>query len=114
MTPEQLTQQLEHGAVDFQTVMGVIDQYYDFSPCEFRNGETVNAAGSNNGSCKIFAFAELHKLNEQSTLNAFGEYYTVDVLQHPNGEDHANIRNFIQHGWSGIQFSGQALSAKQG
>lgn len=112
MSPEQLAQQLETGPVDFQQVMTVIDQHYDFSPTAFRNGQTDNAAGSNNGSCKVFAFAQLLGLSEKAALNAFGDFYTVDVLPHPEGQDHANIRNFMASGWSGIEFEGKPLSAK--
>ncbi|MDG6778023.1 HopJ type III effector protein [Thiomicrorhabdus sp. zzn3] len=112
MSVSELITALNQGAVDFDQVMQVIDQYYEFSPARFVNGDTVNEAGSNNGSCKIFAFAKLNQLSEQATLNAFGDFYTVDVLQHPEAEDHQNIRNFMQYGWQGIQFDRDALAAK--
>ncbi len=54
----------------------------------------------------------MHDLNEQQTLACFGDYYRIDVLQHPEAQDHQNIRNFIQFGWSGIQFDNQALTEK--
>ena len=38
-----------------------------------------------------------------------GDYYRVDVLQHPDATDHQNIRQFIQYGWAGITFEGCAL-----
>ena len=96
----------------FAQTMEVIDEHYDFTPVSFANGDTQNAAGQNNGSCKIFAFAQLQGLDEASTLACFGQFYREDVLKNPEGSDHANIRNFMQHGWSGIQFDGVALTAK--
>ncbi|MBB3047179.1 hypothetical protein FHR99_001415 [Litorivivens lipolytica] len=111
MTVEQLLGALRAGPVAFDDVMAVIDQNYAFTPTAFRNGEAQNSSGSNNGSCKIFAFAKLHGLDKNSTLNAFGDFYTQDVLQHPDGEDHANIRNFMRTGWDGVEFSGEALTA---
>ena len=112
MTPQELVQQLSQHPVDFQQVMQVIDQHYDFTPTRFSNGDQVNEADTNNGSCKILAFGQLHQLSEQATLNAFGDFYTQDVLQNPEGSDHRNIRNFMQSGWSGVQFAGQALTLR--
>lgn len=98
--------------VMFEQTMQVIDEHFEFSPVSFTNGETQNQAGQNNGSCKIFAFAKIKELDEQSTLACFGQYYRDDVLKNPDGNDHANIRNFIKHGWDGIRFDGIALTAK--
>lgn len=112
MTVNELIAQLKTGPVEFQQVMAVIDAHYDFTPTEFQNGAQHNAAGSNNGSCKLLAFAQLHQLDQQATLNAFGAYYTEDVLQHPQGDDHQNIRNFMQQGWAGVRFAGQPLTLR--
>ncbi|SFX75807.1 HopJ type III effector protein [Marinospirillum alkaliphilum] len=109
MTLSELLATLNRQPVDFKTVMAVIDAEYDFTPTRFINGSQVNEANTNNGSCKIFAFGLLHGLSEQATLHAFGDFYTRDVLQHPQGTDHQNIRNFMQTGWSGVQFDGEAL-----
>jgi len=94
----------------FENTMAVIDANYHFTPCEFSNGDLVNAQNQNNGSCKIFAFAQLNNLNEQQTLHCFGDYYRMDVLENPNGTDHQNIRNFMQHGWAGIKFDTNPLT----
>ncbi|WP_319379681.1 HopJ type III effector protein [Thiomicrorhabdus sp.] len=110
---QELIAALKDAPVDFKTVMQVIDSEYEFAPTAFKNGETFNEAGSNNGSCKVFAFGELHQLSEQQTLNAFGDFYCQDVLQHPENEDHQNIRNFMSYGWKGIEFSGTALVKKE-
>lgn len=112
MTIENLITQLNQAAIPFNDVMNVIEAHYDFTPTRFVNGEQINEMDTNNGSCKIFAFAKLNGLSEQATLNAFGDYYTQDVLQHPDGEDHGNIRNFMKTGWAGIQFDAEALQAK--
>lgn len=107
---EQLNNKPE--SVQFPQVIEVIDQNYDFTPTRFTNGDTVNEANQNNGSCKIFAFAQLHHLTASKALACFGEFYRHDVLQHPESEDHQNIRNFMRSGWSGIHFDGQALVKK--
>ncbi len=98
--------------VQFADTIAAIEAHYTFTPTAFRNGTLDNAAGQNNGSCKIFAFAQLQQLTPQQTLHCFGDYYRKDVLQHPDGTDHQNIRNFMQHGWDGIQFHGVALQAQ--
>lgn len=41
-----------------------------------------------------------------------GKFYAEDVLKDPNGDSHANIRNFIKFGWDGVVFEGEALTAK--
>lgn len=112
MTLSELLAQLTKYPVDFKTVMQVIEDEYIFTPAQFTNGQIVNAANTNNGSCKIFAFGLLNKLSEQATLNAFGDYYTQDVLQNPQGIDHQNIRNFMQNGWAGINYSSPVLQKK--
>jgi len=101
--------------VGFNETMAVISENYHYQPCVFSNGLhgdlLVNNAGTNEGSCRIFAFAHIHQLNQQQTLNLFGDYYRLDVLNNPDGKDHLNIRNFIKYGWEGIDFKGQALTA---
>lgn len=98
--------------IAFADTIALIESLYDFTPTAFSNGGLVSEAGQNSGSCKIFSFARLHGLTEQQTLHCFGAYYRDDVLKHPEGTDHQNIRNFINTGWSGIAFQGEALRAK--
>jgi hypothetical protein len=98
--------------ISFDDTMATIDATYHFTPTAFTNGNTNNAADTNNGSCKIFAFGLLNDLNESQTLACFGDYYRKDVLENPEGDDHQNIRNFIESGWEGITFSGNALTEK--
>ncbi len=98
--------------ISFNDTIETIEENYTFSPAAFSNGNTQNAANENNGSCKIFFFAQLNKLPEDLTLHCFGDYYRIDVLQNPDADDHQNIRNFMQSGWTGIHFSSVALSKK--
>ncbi|WP_394753919.1 HopJ type III effector protein [Crenothrix sp.] len=99
-------------AVSFKETMAVIADNYDYHPVEFSNGDLVNTTGTNEGSCKIFAFAMKNQLNQQQTLSLFGDYYRHDVLNDPEGTGHQNIRNFMRYGWEGIQFNGTALTDK--
>lgn len=96
--------------IEFGQVMQVIGEFYDYTATHFTNGELVNEAGSNEGSCKIFYFAQLNGLSKLETLNLFGTYYRNDVLANPTGADHGNIRNFMLTGWSGIKFENSALT----
>jgi hypothetical protein len=112
LSPDTLIQKLTQNSVPFKDVIATIDHYYDFTPTNFVNGSQHNEAGQNNGSCKIFAFAKRHSLSQQATLNAFGDFYTHDVLGHPNGTDHQNIRQFMQMGWDGVTFNGEPLALK--
>ena len=95
----------------FEDTMAVIEANYLFTPSAFSNGAQQNAAGENAGSCKVFAFGTLHQLTEQQTLSLFGQHYR-DVVATPEGNDHQNIRQFMQNGWSGITFSQTALTPK--
>ena len=113
MKLENLLAQLDSNpeAVEFDQVMAVIADNYTYTPTRFSNGpDVINEAGTNEGSCKIFAFAKLQDLNQAQTLACFGKYYREDVLQHPDNTDHANIRSFIKNGWDGISFEGSALA----
>ncbi len=116
MTLPELLQKIQAAdEIGFETAQSVILDNYHYHPVAFYNGlgeqRLSNAAGSNEGSCRIFAFARIHDLNEQQTLGLFGEHYRK-VLQDPDGSDHKNIRNFMQFGWAGIDFEGDALSVK--
>jgi len=106
---EQVKQQ--ESVIEFEQVMQVIQDNYQYQPTSFTNGELVSEAGTNEGSCKIFYFAQLNDLSEQQTLACFGRYYREDVLTNPSGNDHGNIRNFMQTGWQGIGFKSAALIA---
>ncbi len=116
MSINEFLQQIKSGqAIDFNETIAIIAQHYDYLPTEFTNGiiqPLINAAGQNEGSCKIFAFAKLQQLTQAQTLALFGDYYRRDVLGNPQGNDHMNIRQFMRHGWKGIVFHGEALRIK--
>ncbi|MCS3868798.1 DNA-binding IscR family transcriptional regulator [Chryseobacterium ginsenosidimutans] len=109
-----LFEQLEKSAeeIQFKEVIAFIDEHYDFTPTKFINGNTVNEADQNNGSCKVFSFGKLNDLSKDEVLSLFGDFYREDVLKNPAGTDHQNIRNFIEFGWDGISFKGEALKRK--
>ncbi|MGB5278366.1 MAG: HopJ type III effector protein [Gammaproteobacteria bacterium] len=98
--------------IEYDAVLALIDELYEFTPVKFINGDLVNEAGRNLGSCKILAFAKLVRLSEEQTLNCFGAFYRNDVLKHPNNLDHPNIRSFMKAGWQGVRFDGVALKMK--
>ena len=104
---EVISQQPQN--VSFDDVISTINENYQYTPTTFSNGEVVNESGTNEGSCKIFAFAQLNDLSVEQTLACFGKYYREDVLENPEGNDHGNIRNFMISGWKGVKFSGEAL-----
>ena len=114
MTIQALHQQTQESptTISLEQVMELINTLYDFKATGFTNGGVVNEAGTNEGSCKIFAFAQLNGFSEMETLALFGKYYHDDVLGNPSGDDHANIRNFILDGWLGIQFDTEPLTLK--
>jgi len=118
MTEIELMRQVNErpDSIEFNAMMEFISQNYVYKRVRFVNGlgsdAAINDAGTNEGSCKIFALAKLLGLDEQSTLACFGSYYRDDVLGDPSGEDHANIRNFMKYGWDGVLFDSNALTAK--
>ncbi|NOQ36000.1 MAG: type III effector [Methylococcaceae bacterium] len=101
--------------VKFDETMSVIADNYHYQATEFSNGlgddKVVNQAGTNEGSCKTFAFAQQQQLNPAQTLSLFGEHYQ-SVLDEPAGSSHQNIRNFMKYGWKGIVFQKEVLTEK--
>lgn len=111
---EQLTillEKLKNNLLSFKEVIAFIDTYYNHQPTAFKNGALRNEANQNQGSAKVFTFAQLNKLDNADTLCLFAEHYQ-SVLKNPDSADHQNIRQFMIYGWPGIAFEGQALSAK--
>ncbi|MBU2995787.1 HopJ type III effector protein [Cellulophaga baltica] len=96
--------------IEFSETIAVIEAKYTFTPTAFKNGALSNASGENSGSCKLFAFAQKEGLTKEETLACFGQYYFDDVLKAPNGEGHQNIRNFMNTGFDGLSFEGEALN----
>ena len=113
MELQTFIQQLGSDTLDFEDTIAVIEANYQYTPASFSNGSVTNEAGTNEGSCKIFAFAQLNQLTAEQTLACFGRFYRNDVLQNPTGTDHGNIRNFMHSGWQGISFDHPVLQEKQ-
>jgi len=102
---------LKQNTSTFKEVIDFIETYYQHQPTAFKNGDAYNEATQNQGSTKVFAFAQLNDLSEANTLYLFAEHYQ-SVLANPDATDHQNIRQFMAHGWDGIAFEGEALIAK--
>lgn len=118
MTPEALLECLREkpSSVQFEQVIDTINEYYQYTPSAFNNGEGAeqvkNAAGENEGSCKILFFAMMHELGEAHTLALFGKFYREEVLLNPKGTGHANIRAFLKSGWAHVEFEHEVLVPK--
>ena len=102
---------LKENTFTFTDVIKFIDTYYQHQPAAFKNGDIYNEATQNQGSARVFAFAQLNNLSKENTLYLFAEHYQ-SVLAAPDATDHQNIRQFIAHGWPGIVFEGEALFEK--
>jgi hypothetical protein len=113
---QTLLDRLKNGEADFEDVIRYVNDHYDYTPTRFSNGvgadPVINEVGKNEGSCRLFALAQLKQLSEADTVQLFGRFYRDDVLKHPDATDHANIRRFMTDGWAGITFDGTALVAR--
>lgn len=107
----QLLQHLTDGQAQFSDVLAHIAAHYDYTPAGFRNGELHNSAEQNQGSARVLAFALLNGLDQQQTLQLFAEHYRA-VLADSAGQDHQDIRQFMQHGWDQVEFEQPVLWAR--
>ncbi len=108
---QELLNQLQHGEAKFADVLAHIEARFEHTATAFKNGQQHNAATENQGSAKVFSFAKIEGLDQAQTLSLFAEHYAA-VVATPEGTDHQNIRQFMQHGWDGVSFEHQALTAK--
>ncbi len=108
---DTLLTSLKEGNTAFGDVLQFIEKHYTHQPTAFKNGEAYNEATQNQGSAKVFGFAQLNHLSAEDTLWLFAEHYRA-VLDNPEGNDHQNIRQFMANGWAGISFEGTPLVAK--
>ncbi|MDB5127511.1 HopJ type III effector protein [Mucilaginibacter sp.] len=99
---------LKENTLAFNNVIEFIETYNQHQPTAFKNGDAYNEATQNQGSAKVFAFAQINNLSAADTLYLFAEHYQ-SVLATPTATDHQNIRQFMAHGWPGIVFEGEAL-----
>lgn len=103
---------LRSGHHSFADTLAFIAESYIYQPQAFTNGNVENAAGQNEGSCKILGLALLEGFSDEETLLAFGEHYR-SVQATPEGSDHGNIRSLIANGLAGVTFEGQPLARKE-
>lgn len=94
---------LKFNTTTFAEVLTFIGTQYKHVPTAFKNGDVYNDDTQNQGSAKVFAFAKKNDLTAEDTLLLFAEHYQT-VLADPNGLNHQNIRQFMAHGWAGIEF----------
>ncbi|MFD0792562.1 HopJ type III effector protein [Mucilaginibacter litoreus] len=106
-----LLKALKANSLAFSDVLTFINTYYEHQPTAFKNGDVYNESTQNQGSARVFAFAQLNNLSAEETLYLFAEHYQ-SVLAHPDATDHQNIRQFMANGWPGIVFEGTALIPK--
>lgn len=113
MTIQQFKTKLKSNpkSILFAETMQVIEEFYNFTPTAFTNGNIKNNAGENSGSCKLLAFAVYQQLTKEETLWCFGEHYAT-ILEDSTGTSHQNIRNFMETGFKGLSFESEALQVK--
>lgn len=115
MTLTELLNGLRSNSLDFEDTLAFISEHYHYQASAFKNGldenAVNNAAGQNEGACRVFALGKLEQLSPVDTLCLFGRHLR-DVLNDPEGSSHANIRQFQVHGWAGIAFEGEPLRHK--
>ncbi len=95
----------------FASTLAFIGQWFDFTPSAFNNGGVQNSAEQNQGSCKVFALAQLLQLSKEQALCCFGEHYR-DVLATPDVDNHHNLRRVLRDGLGDISFDQFPLTAK--
>lgn len=111
MKTAELLAKSKQQKLQFQDVLDHIANQYAYTPSSFANGDLKNAQEENQGSAKVLYFAQLNKLSQADTLLLFAEHYQ-NVLDNPTAENHQNIRQFMQHGWTGVVFEQRVLADK--
>ena len=103
--------QLAEDNFQFEVTIAFIEQNFNFTPSAFNNGGVLNTAEQNQGSCKIFALAQLLELSQQQALACFGQHYR-DVLATPEVDNHHNLRRVLKEGLGNITFDAFPLEQK--
>lgn len=108
-------EKLAQNNIQFAETLALVEKWYDVLGTAFTNGlddqKVENAKGQNEGSMKVFALGRLNGFTPEQALACFGEHYR-DVQATPEGSDHQNIRQFMRHGWAGIQFESVPMQLK--
>jgi hypothetical protein len=105
---KKILSELATGQINFAGVLATIDDQYTHTPTAFKNGDLYNSSSENQGSARVLFYARLNNLSKEETLSLFAEHYQ-NVLDNPGGNNHQNIRQFIQSGWDGVTFEGTPL-----
>ena len=108
MTLENLLEKATRNEIVFKDVISFIENNYSYTPSAFKNGKQLNAENENQGSAKLLYFSKMNNLSKDETLKLFAEHYH-SVLESPDGNDHQNIRQFMQNGWETVSFDTQVL-----
>jgi hypothetical protein len=95
----------------FAATLAFIDQWFEFTPAAFRNGNVSNTVDQNQGSCRVLSMALLLGLSSEQTLKCFGEHYR-DVLATPTVDNHHNLRRLQAEGLVDIHFDHPPLRRK--
>ena len=103
--------QLAEDNFQFEATLAFIEQNFSFTPSAFNNGGVVNTIEQNQGSCKVFALAQLLDLSQQQALACFGQHYR-DVLATPEVDNHHNLRRVLKEGLENITFDAFPLEQK--
>ncbi|VVM23001.1 hypothetical protein BSPWISOXPB_10998 [uncultured Gammaproteobacteria bacterium] len=83
MTQEEYLEALRSGAkMNFNDLIKLINENYNYTPASFINGDLQNTATENQGSAKLFCFGVIHQLTKLEVLHCFGEHYQ-GVLNDP-------------------------------
>lgn len=104
-------QHLQNDDHQFASTLAFIETWFDFTPSAFQNGSVANAVDQNQGSCKVFALAQLLKLTQDQALRCFGEHYR-DVVATPDVDNHHNLRRLLKEGLADITFEQFPLQQK--
>lgn len=102
---------LTHPQHQFIDTLSFIDAWFDYQPSAFTFRDLANAAHENQGSCKIFALAQLLNLDNKQALLCFGEHYRN--LAHTPTNSHLNLRQLAKHGLTQIEFAHFPLQLKE-
>mmetsp|Transcript_20097 Transcript_20097/g.40238 ORF Transcript_20097/g.40238 Transcript_20097/m.40238 type:complete len:208 (+) Transcript_20097:51-674(+) len=96
----------------FNEFIEMVEGCYETGLIEWSNGSQKNPPGTNEGSAHVLSLAALADLPKEKALLLWAEHYR-DVLATPDGDDHQNIRQFMEKGWDGVDFSnGISLTKK--
>lgn len=103
-------QALDNPQHTFADTLTFIETWFTYTPSAFRYGKLHSSATENQGSCKIFALAQLFELTQQQTLLCFGEHYRN--LEHTPVSSHLNLRQLAQLGLINLEFEHFPLTPK--